>query len=197
MPVISTTRRVAVAVVAAAVLAIPAGCGDDDAGTGANPGPAAEPAPRMTADLRRRIPEIRSATRGYRDVAVAMAAGYVQSGGCSVDPEAGGMGIRFVNPALVADGVIDAARPESLVYHFGRGGLRLGALESLAPDADQDAATDDDRPDLHGVAFSGPVAGNEADARTHYQLHLWLYRDNPSGVLATFNPNVRCPRPRR
>src|SRR5918994_6533874 len=113
MPVISTTRRVAVAVVAAAVLAIPAGCGDDDAGTGANPGPAAEPAPRMTADLRSRIPEIRGATRGYRDVAVAMAAGYVQSGGCSVDPEAGGMGIRFVNPALVADGGIDAARPES------------------------------------------------------------------------------------
>jgi hypothetical protein len=125
-----------------------------------------------------------------------MAAGYVQSGGCSVDPEAGGMGIRFVNPALVADGVTDAARPESLVYHFGRGGLRLGALEYLVPDADQDAATDDDRPDLHGVAFSGPVAGNEADARTHYQLHLWLYRDNPSGVLATFNPNVRCPRAR-
>jgi hypothetical protein len=196
MPVISTTRRVAVAVVAAAVLTALVGCGGDGSGTGAEPGAAAEPAPRMTADLRRRIPEIRLATRRYRDVAAAMADGYVQSGGCALDPDAGGMGIRFVNPALVEDGAIDAVRPESLVYHFGRGGLRLGALEYLALDADQDAATDDDRPNLHGVAFSGPVAGNEADARSHYQLHLWLYRDNPSGVLATFNPNVRCPRPR-
>jgi hypothetical protein len=193
---ISTTRRVAVAVVAAIVLTALAGCGGDSAGTGAEPGPAAEPTPRMTAELRERVPDIRAATHRYRDVAAAMADGYVQSGGCALDPAAGGMGIRFVNAVLVEDGLIDAAHPESLVYHFGRGGLRLGALEYLVPDADQDAATDDDRPNLHGVAFSGPVAGNEADARSHYQLHLWLYRDNPSGVLATFNPNVRCPRPR-
>ena len=26
----------------------------------------------------------------------------------------------------------------------------------------------------------------------HYDLHVWLYRDNPSGMFAQFNPNVSC-----
>jgi hypothetical protein len=26
----------------------------------------------------------------------------------------------------------------------------------------------------------------------HYDQHVWLYRDNPSGVLAQFNPRVSC-----
>jgi hypothetical protein len=27
----------------------------------------------------------------------------------------------------------------------------------------------------------------------HYDLHAYLWQGNPDGVLATFNPNVRCP----
>jgi hypothetical protein len=26
----------------------------------------------------------------------------------------------------------------------------------------------------------------------HYDLHVWLYRDNPNGMFAQFNPNVSC-----
>jgi hypothetical protein len=26
----------------------------------------------------------------------------------------------------------------------------------------------------------------------HYDLHVWLYRDNPAGVFAQFNPDVSC-----
>ena len=26
----------------------------------------------------------------------------------------------------------------------------------------------------------------------HYELHVWLYRDNPNGTFAQFNPNVSC-----
>ena len=26
----------------------------------------------------------------------------------------------------------------------------------------------------------------------HYDRHVWLYRDNPNGVFAQFNPKVSC-----
>jgi hypothetical protein len=26
----------------------------------------------------------------------------------------------------------------------------------------------------------------------HYDLHVWLYRENPSGMFAQFNPKVKC-----
>jgi hypothetical protein len=26
----------------------------------------------------------------------------------------------------------------------------------------------------------------------HYDQHIWLYRDNPNGMYAQFNPNVSC-----
>ena len=27
----------------------------------------------------------------------------------------------------------------------------------------------------------------------HYDRHVWVFRDNPNGVFAPFNPNVTCP----
>lgn len=26
----------------------------------------------------------------------------------------------------------------------------------------------------------------------HYDRHVWIYRDNPNGVFAPFNPKVTC-----
>ena len=26
----------------------------------------------------------------------------------------------------------------------------------------------------------------------HYELHLWLFRDNPNGMYSEFNPRVTC-----
>ena len=83
--------------------------------------------------------------------------------------------------------------PEILVYHHDRRGrLRLGAVEYLAVDADQDVATDTDRPTLMGHAFDGPMEGHEPGMPVHYDLHAWVFTDNPDGELAAFNPSVRC-----
>jgi hypothetical protein len=57
------------------------------------------------------------------------------------------MGIRYTNRALVADGKLDITKPEVLVYEpMPSGKLRLGAIEYFQADADQDLATDPDRP---------------------------------------------------
>jgi hypothetical protein len=147
--------------------------------------------PQRQADELRRA---RAATRKFRDVTVARAAGYAASGACAEDPKYGGMGIHYANPDLVADGKLDVTKPEILVYQpTPSGKLRLGAVEYLQVDEDQDLATDPDRPYLFGMPFDGPMLGHEPGMPIHYDLHVWLYRHNPAGRFAMWNPRVRCP----
>jgi len=136
----------------------------------------------------------RAATRRFRDVDVAREAGYATSGECAQDPKYGGMGIHYSNPDLVADGKLDISKPEILVYQPQPNGKpRLGAVEYFQADADQDLATDPDRPSLFGMPFDGPMLGHEPGMPIHYDLHVWLYRHNPAGLFAMWNPTVRCP----
>jgi hypothetical protein len=158
----------------------------------AHPGPHDSPHGRgTTSDLQR----AREATRAFRDVEVARAAGYKATGACASDPKYGGMGIHYANDELVADGRLDVTKPEILVYQPTRNGkLRLGAVEYFQVDADQDLATDEDRPSLFGgMPFDGPMLGHEPGMPIHYDLHVWLYRHNPAGKFAMWNPTVRCP----
>jgi hypothetical protein len=155
-----------------------------------HPGAQARPSAGQADDLRR----TRAATRKFRDVAVARAAGYAATGECAQDPKYGGMGIHYANPDLVADGELDVTKPEILVYQpMPSGKLRLGAVEYFRPDADQDLATDTDRPSLFGLPFDGPMLGHEPGMPIHYDLHVWLYRHNPAGLFAMWNPRVHCP----
>jgi hypothetical protein len=152
--------------------------------------PQARSANGQAEDLRR----ARAATRRFRNVAVARAAGYAATGECVEDPKYGGMGIHYANPELVADGVLDVTKPEILVYQpMPSGKLRLGAVEYFQADADQDLATDPDRPYLFGLPFDGPMLGHEPGMPVHYDLHVWLYRHNPAGRFAMWNPRVHCP----
>jgi hypothetical protein len=155
-----------------------------------HPGANARPSGGQAEDLRR----ARAATRKFRDVRVARAAGYAAAGECAQDPKYGGMGIHYANPALVADGELDVTKPEILVYQpMPSGKLRLGAVEYFQADADQDLATDTDRPSLFGLPFDGPMLGHEPGMPIHYDLHVWLYRHNPAGRFAMWNPRVHCP----
>jgi hypothetical protein len=140
------------------------------------------------------IKRARAATRKFRDVKVARAAGYAATGECAQDPKYGGMGIHYANQELVADGELDVTKPEILVYQPTPGGrLRLGAIEYFQVDGDQDLATDDDRPELFGMPFDGPMLGHEPGMPVHYDLHVWLFRHNPAGLFAMWNPRVHCP----
>ena len=142
----------------------------------------------------RELREVRRATEKFRDLDVARAAGYAKASECEADPKLGAMGVHYSNPDLIADGKLDIRRPEVLVYQpTRRGELRLGAVEYFQADADQDLSTDPDRPSLFGVPFDGPMLGHNAQMPIHYDLHVWLYRHNPAGLFAMWNPHVRCP----
>ena len=89
----------------------------------------------------RDLQPIRVATAKYHNIATALANGYVpfvdiNGVSCIAEPGMGGMGVHFVNPALIQDPAIDPRQPEALVYAPERDGtLRLAALEYLVDKA--------------------------------------------------------------
>jgi hypothetical protein len=160
--------------------ALPAGAHDGGHPSGGLTGP------------QRRV--IRDATKRFTDVDAAIAAGYLPSEECAAAPGLGGMGYHYVNPALAGDAKVDPTMPEILVYYRDSNGrLRLGAVEYFVADADQDVTTDGDRPTLMGHPFDGPMPGHSADMPVHYDLHAWVFKHNPAGELAAWNPAVACP----
>ena len=103
------------------------------------------------------------------------------------------MGYHYANAALMADDAIDPLRPEILVYAPTKNGkLELVAVEYWKKDADGSLMTSADRPSVYGVGFDGPMPGHNPTMPVHYDLHVWLYEDNPSGRFAPFNPAVSC-----
>ena len=99
------------------------------------------------------------------------------------------MGFHYGNPELIADGKLDPRAPRSSSTSRRRNGkLRLGAVEYFQADGDKDLATDPDRPSMFGMPFDGPMLGHNPKMPIHYDLHVWLYRHNPAGKFAMWNP---------
>jgi hypothetical protein len=138
---------------------------------------------------------VRRATERFRDVEEARRAGYMPAGECAASPD-GGMGVHYANPGLVADGRLSIRRPEILLYEPRGERLRLVAVEYFRADADGRLDTDGDRPYLFGRPFDGPMEGHEPGMPVHYDLHAWVWKRNPAGTFAQWNPRVECPRER-
>jgi hypothetical protein len=101
----------------------------------------------------------------------------------------GAMGIHFVN--LTIQGPPDPAKPNVLIYEPVGDELRLVAAEWLVPLT----ADTTERPTLFGQPFQGPMEGHEPlipQSYVHYDLHAWLFKDNPLGMFAPTNPDVSC-----
>ncbi len=194
MPITIRNLRTALAAcVVAGATAFGAGAGEAAAHPGAHPGAAQHPhaAPQ---GLKGQLAVVRRATARYRDLDRAVRDGYVPAGACAALPGVGAMGIHYLNPALAGDTRVDRRRPELLLYEpRADGRLRLAGVEWFVADADQDLATDGDRPSLFGRGFDGPMPGHEPGMPMHYDLHAWVFKRNPAGVLSPWNPRVSCP----
>jgi len=137
-------------------------------------------------------------TEAFADHAAAEAAGYgLPPEGplhecIASDDDTGAMGLHYINGDLVGDTVLDAAAPEALVYEpAADGSLELVALEYVvfaeAWDAENDMA-----PMLFGEMFMLVDEPNRYELPAFYALHAWIWKDNPSGTFASFNPDVTC-----
>jgi hypothetical protein len=129
--------------------------------------------------------QARRATAKFHTLSVARAAGYQKFLACFDDPEVGGMGQHFARKSLIDD-TIDALHPEVLVYEPGRAGYRLVGLEYVVPQSAK--WTDKNPPMLFGHHF------HRNDTLGIWALHAWVWRPNPVGMHADYNPFVRmCP----
>jgi hypothetical protein len=152
------------------------------------------------AGIRRQLAKTKQALDRYQDVTRAEADGYKPESPCestATDPEmtsyGGAMGIHYVNDSIARSGRLVATKPAILVYLPTGNGVQLVAAEYFRPDADQNVQTDGDRPSLFGRAFDGPMLGHAPGMPIHYDLHVWLWKHNPSGLFAPWNPDASCP----
>jgi hypothetical protein len=135
------------------------------------------------------LAKTRAALEKYQDPLVAVRDGYFSTVGC-VHYADGGMGVHFINAGLISP-TPDPLKPQILVYEPDGAKLRLVAAEWFVP-----LATGvKERPTLFGQPFDGPMEGHEplmpADLH-HYDLHVWLFKENPAGMFKSINPNVKC-----
>jgi hypothetical protein len=136
------------------------------------------------------LAEIRAATAHYQLVENALADGYVPAQVC-IYSASGGRGIIYANFPRI-DGVVDHTQPELLFYEPAKNGdLRLVAAAFLVRSATWDASNS-----------SPPALGDQVfiDRRTapfgadfpNYVLFAWVWRNNPDGMHAPYNPQVSC-----
>ena len=162
---------------------------------------------------------VRDATARFQDVNVALKEGYIRDPGnvcetadmMGLPPEAGAMGIHYFrpdllgitgppNPRVSGNGVhTDFLQPGVLLYEpQADGSVVLVAVENLAFAESWKAAGNADPPSYYGVPYNHMLDDpatptDEAHMFVeHYDRHVWIYRENPSGQFAQFNPAVSC-----
>lgn len=136
---------------------------------------------------------VRDATRQFLDVNNATgSAGYGPAFGCVSGPDRGAMGIHYVNGTLVGDGEIDATRPEALIYEPVGNRRRLVGVEYIVDAATWLAGHDNTPPMLEGQAFQFVGSPNRYNLPPFFELHVWAWRENPSGAFVDWNNRVTC-----
>ena len=175
--------------------------------------------PAVPANGEPDLATVRAATARFHDVRQALAEGYVRdpenmcitSSMMGGKANAGAMGIHYFRPDLLGitappsprvngNGThTDFRKPSILIYEpQSDGSLELVAVENLVFRWAWAQAGHQQPPSFHGVKYEMMAD----DPRTkvdeahmfepHYDLHVWLFRANPNGEFAPFNPNVSC-----
>jgi hypothetical protein len=165
------------------------------------------------------LDQVRAATERFKDVKVALAEGYVRdpmdecvtASSIGYPGHEGTMGIHYVrmdllgikgppSPRVTGSSThTDFNKPAVLIYEpQADGSLQLVAVENLVFKKAWHDAGNKARPTFHGTPYNY-MADDPATKideghmfEPHYDLHVWLYRDNPAGVFAQFNPDVSC-----
>lgn len=165
------------------------------------------------------LAQVKAATEKYKDVNVALKEGYVRdpsnmcdAAGMMGRPDSlGVMGIHYFRPDLL--GITgppnprvggngrhtDFLTPSVLIYEpQPDGSVQLVAVENLVFIKAWEEAGNSKPPTFQGVPWDRMVddpntAVDEAhNFEPHYDRHVWLFRDNPNGVFAQYNPKATC-----
>ena len=136
---------------------------------------------QMSASEQQDLAALRAATASFHRIEVAKAAGYdVQfPAGCFSSP-AGGMGFHYLNGSKV--GTLSVTEPQLAMYEPRKdGSLRLVGFEYIVPGVPTETA-----PVLFGQTFE------YNSTFSVWALHVWAWKNNPSGLFSDWNPTVSC-----
>jgi hypothetical protein len=135
---------------------------------------------------------VRESTERFKDVSVAESEGYALQFGCVSGEYSGAMGLHYVNGTLVNNGVLDATRPQIVIYEATPGGGRrlIGADYLLFADAWN--KKNSGPPQLMGQLFHLFDSPNRFGLPAFYTLHVWAWKENPAGAFVNWHPHVSC-----
>jgi len=168
-----------------------AGCGNDSAPTAvASLAPAAGTESQSAADrgldagVLRDLAALRRATASFQQFSSATQAGWSAKITSCMFSSAGAMGFHYGNTSLI-DGTVSVTKPQLLLYEPEQNGrLRLVAVEYIIPYVFH--ARDAAPPVLFGQQFQ------QNDVFQLWGLHAWVWKNNPSGIFASWNPSATC-----
>ncbi len=129
------------------------------------------------------VEKVRKANDRFKDVKVAIAEGYAPIP-CASGLTGGAMGIHYVNGDLLKSGKVDVEHPQAIMYEPQAGGkLDLIAVEYIAFKGPAS---------LEGHLFNFVSEPNRYGLDKFYEMHVWAWRENPTGAFADMNPKVSC-----
>lgn len=163
-----------------------------------------------SAQSRQQAPAVNSALSAtrvaldkYKDPMAAVRDGYFSTVACiefhgdagsahheHMDYKPGAMGVHFLNTANIGP-TLDSLKPQVLMYEPVGNKLRLVGAEWFVP-----VAVAKTPPTIFGQTLQGPMEGHQPimpESLHHWDLHVWLWKDNPAGVFSPTNANVKCP----
>jgi len=150
----------------------------------------AGPSVAREAQRGHQLAAVRAATAKYHNVEAALADGYIPVSGCEELPGQGAMGFHYLNPALAQDLASTPEQPEVLLYVPDKNGkLKLAGVEYFQAAAGRSPTQ---APEILGQTFDGPMPGHNPEMPEHFDLHVWLWAHNPSGMFAAWNPALSC-----
>lgn len=140
--------------------------------------------------------KVREATGRYKDINIALGEGWVQATPCVSGPNDGAMGVHFLKPERLHDGVLKAEEPEMLIYEPGPGGtFRLVGVEYIVLVSEWAARNGPGvAPSIDGHLVNLITEPNRYTLPALYEMHVWAWEDNPNGSFADWNSRVSCDR---
>jgi hypothetical protein len=150
----------------------------------------------MSADLQK----AKAALAKYSDPLVAVRDGYYSTVACIDFPKGatdgpvtyppGAMGVHLLNTANIGP-KLDPTKPQVLIYEQVGDKLKLTAAEWFMPVG----LAGGKAPSIFGQTLQGPMDGHEPimpASLKHYDLHVWLWKNNPRGMFTSTNSSIKC-----
>jgi hypothetical protein len=150
------------------------------------------PVAQVRADPGALIKIVRESTERFKDVRVAENAGYALMFGCVTGPDAGAMGLHYVNGQILSANELDPTKPQIVIYEPQPDGtLRLIGADFVVL-ADPWDKKNQGPPQLMGQLFHYFEAPNRFGLPAFYTLHVLAWKDNPNGAFVNWHPDVSC-----